>query len=506
MNTVVYARVSTEKQAEKELSIPAQLKAMTEYARQRGWEVVEEFIEPGASARTTERPVLKRMLARCQQQPKVDVVLVHKVDRLARDVHGHATINALLKQKGIRLASVVENVDDSITGSLVENIMASIAEFYSANLGEEVKKAQRVMVQGGSWPHQVPRGYRLDRDPQGKSIVVPDEALSPIIREAFDLYATGHFSLTDLADELLLRGVTSASGKRVPVSCIRTMLGNPFYTGRMRWNGAEYSAQHSGIISEGAFGRVQAVLRHRLRRQSERGRTRYLLRGLATCADCGYRVTAERHRRWQYYRCIRSIRRECDASASPIRDAEESLNSIYQRLLLPASLRERLLAEVASECSRREKRIKRDDDVLRHHRATLIAREIKLTETFVAGEVSAEAYRALGSKFRASISNLDAELTSQAHPTSELPGKVERLLAEASYLWDLHRVLDLPRQQQLLSLVFENLRLDRGQVVDYKLRPPFSDLFRAVGPKGPHNDSPPQFEQPPLGPAKIVQS
>src|SRR5207302_2271328 len=110
--------------------------------------------------RTMERPMLKRLLARCRQQPKVDVVLVHKVDRLARDVYGHATIKALLKQHGIRLASVVENVDDTITGQLVENIMASIAEFYSANLGEEVKKGMRVMIQRGEWPHQPPRGDR----------------------------------------------------------------------------------------------------------------------------------------------------------------------------------------------------------------------------------------------------------------------------------------------------------------------------------------------------------
>ena len=64
MNCVIYARVSTDKQAEKELSIPAQLQAMRDYARQHEWQVVEEFTEPGASAKTTERPALQRLLAR----------------------------------------------------------------------------------------------------------------------------------------------------------------------------------------------------------------------------------------------------------------------------------------------------------------------------------------------------------------------------------------------------------------------------------------------------------
>src|SRR5262249_8764949 len=147
MNCLIYARVSTEQQAERELSIPAQLKASREYAAKQNWTVVEEFVEPGVSARTASRPVLQAMLRRCKALPKVDVVLVHKIDRLARSVHDHALIRFQLKQQHIKLASVVENVDDSVSGQLVENIMASIAEFYSANLGEEVKKGMRMLVE-----------------------------------------------------------------------------------------------------------------------------------------------------------------------------------------------------------------------------------------------------------------------------------------------------------------------------------------------------------------------
>src|SRR5260370_9275563 len=137
MNCVVYARVSPNQQAD--LSIPVQIQAMREYAHQGHWLVDEEFIEPGASAKTTERPALQRLLARVRDaKRKTDVVLVHKIDRLARNVYDHATIKALLTQHSIQLASVVENVDDTVPGQLVENIMASIAQFYSANLSEEV--------------------------------------------------------------------------------------------------------------------------------------------------------------------------------------------------------------------------------------------------------------------------------------------------------------------------------------------------------------------------------
>src|SRR5262245_46316192 len=136
MNCVIYARVSTEQQAERDLSIPAQLQATREYALRQGWSIVGEFTEPGISARTAQRPVLQAMRRRCREKPAVNVVLVHKIDRLARSVYDHALIRYQLTQHGIKLASVVENVDDSISGQLVEHIMAAIAEFYSGNLGQ----------------------------------------------------------------------------------------------------------------------------------------------------------------------------------------------------------------------------------------------------------------------------------------------------------------------------------------------------------------------------------
>ena len=82
INCLIYARVSTDKQADKELSIPAQLQAMRQYSGDRGWTILNEFVEAGASARTVERSVLRQLLDRCRddQGTKVDVVLVHKIE------------------------------------------------------------------------------------------------------------------------------------------------------------------------------------------------------------------------------------------------------------------------------------------------------------------------------------------------------------------------------------------------------------------------------------------
>ncbi|MEA1872574.1 MAG: recombinase family protein [Chloroflexota bacterium] len=149
MNCLLYARVSTDKQAQKELSIPAQIAAMKEYVKRNGWHVIGHFIDEGESAKTADRPELKRLIQHCKDEKNVNVVLVHKIDRLAKNLIDYATIKAILKQKGIKLVSVSEPFDDNPIGHLLENIIASISEWYSANLGEEIKKGQSCQTQKG---------------------------------------------------------------------------------------------------------------------------------------------------------------------------------------------------------------------------------------------------------------------------------------------------------------------------------------------------------------------
>ena len=201
------------------------------------------------------------MLKRCRERPKVDVILVHKLDRLCRSVYDHALIRFQLRQSSITLASVVENVDDTISGQLVENIMASIAEFYSANLGEEAKKGTRQKIEQGGWPHLPARGYRVIRDESGKGHIEIDENDAPAIRYAFEQYATGFYSLHDLRYLLAAKGFTASTGKPVPLEGVRRLLMNPFYAGRLRWLGVEYPGKHAPIVSEALFLRVQATLR-----------------------------------------------------------------------------------------------------------------------------------------------------------------------------------------------------------------------------------------------------
>jgi site-specific DNA recombinase len=162
-SAVVYLRVSSKEQAEKGgeaegYSIPAQREACKRKAESLSAFVVEEFVDRGESAKTADRPELKRLLDYVNEHP-VKYAIVHKVDRLARNRADDVAINLALTHAGVELVSVSENIDQTPSGLLLHGIMSSIAEFYSRNLANEVLKGITQKAKNGGTPGKAPLGY-----------------------------------------------------------------------------------------------------------------------------------------------------------------------------------------------------------------------------------------------------------------------------------------------------------------------------------------------------------
>jgi len=214
MNCLLYAHVSTDGQAQKELSIPAKIEAMTQYACRNGWKITGQFVDRGESAKTADRPELQRLIRHCQEDKSVDVVLVHKMDRLARNVFDRATIKLMLKRNKIRLISVSKPLDDNSIGQFMEYIIAGAAEYYSANLASEIRKGNMAKLQKGEWPTKPPVGYKSVPGENNRVAHVPDERMAPLVRQAFELFSTGNYSLQALSEDLFHRGLTTRHEKQ----------------------------------------------------------------------------------------------------------------------------------------------------------------------------------------------------------------------------------------------------------------------------------------------------
>lgn len=148
---VAYLRVSTKRQAKKGYdpdgySIPAQKNDCIAKAILLGAQIVMFFIDKGESARTADRPEFKKMLAYLEENP-VDYVIVHKLDRFARDREDDVLLTKQIRQTGADLVSTKEGIDNTPAGRMMHGIIAAVNEYYSANLEQEVKKGMRQKVQ-----------------------------------------------------------------------------------------------------------------------------------------------------------------------------------------------------------------------------------------------------------------------------------------------------------------------------------------------------------------------
>jgi len=146
-SAISYLRVSSQGQAERGggddegFSIPAQREANKKKAIDIGSIVIKEFVDRGASARSADRPELQKMLEYIKEnKDRVDYVIVHKVDRLARNREDDVEINRILRDANVKLISTSENIDSTPTGMLLHGFLSVISEFYSNNLSTEVKK------------------------------------------------------------------------------------------------------------------------------------------------------------------------------------------------------------------------------------------------------------------------------------------------------------------------------------------------------------------------------
>lgn len=221
---VLYLRVSSIGQVNTDrdgegFSIAAQRDACLRKAESLGADVIDIYIDAGESARKSDRPQLQAMLERLKSDRDIDYVIVHKVDRLARNRGDDVAITMAIRAAGAQLVSVAENIDETPSGMLMHGIMSSIAEFYSQNLSNEIKKGTGKKAERGTFPGCAPIGYLNRQDLAGGNElrwIETDPERAPLIKWAFEGYATGDYTLNQLTEALREQGLTTRATPKRP--------------------------------------------------------------------------------------------------------------------------------------------------------------------------------------------------------------------------------------------------------------------------------------------------
>ena len=310
---VIYTRVSSKEQ-EEGFSIEAQQNLLREYAEKNGLEVVEEYTDAEtATAKQVGRPAFGKMVSFLQAQARVEngarVILVEKTDRLHRNIKDWGTIGDLIEESNVSLHLVKEGTvlsrDSRSSEKFIYEIRSVMAKHYSDNLSEEVRKGMGTKASMGIFPSLAPLGYMNIKGPDGRKVIGIDTAHAPLIRKLFEWYASGDYSVRDVAKKVRRHGLRYKSGERISTSSVYSILRNRLYAGDVVWNGEIYPGQHEPIISLELWEKVQNILQGKTIKKPRWGNKDFKFSRLIRCSKCGYSIAAEiKKEKYVYYHCV----------------------------------------------------------------------------------------------------------------------------------------------------------------------------------------------------------
>ena len=348
MNVVIYARYSSHSQTEQ--SIEGQLQTCYEFAKNNGHIVIGEYIDRAQSGTTDSRAEFQRMIADSDKHI-FEGVLVYQLDRFARNRYDSAINKAKLKKNGVRVISARENISDDASGILVEGVLESMAEYYSAELSQKIRRGMDINAEkclsNGSNPGL---GYYVDEE--RRFHVDPDGAA--VVREIFEMYASGK-TVAEITKYLNAKQVKTSQGKEFNKNSLHRLLRNKRYIGYYIYKDTETPGGMPRIIEDELFQRVQHILdRNKKAPARSRGREEYLLTTKLFCGYCremmtGYGGTGKSGTAYRYYACKSAKKKVCRKKVVNKQKIEDRVVLECRKLLTDSNI-EKIALAVAAAC------------------------------------------------------------------------------------------------------------------------------------------------------------
>src|SRR5215467_10434974 len=351
----IYARVSTTRQAENDISIPDQIGQARKYCDARGWYVVREYIDPGASARDDKRPEFQRMMdMACADPSPFDVVLVHSQSRFFRDTAGYVVSKRRLQKHGVSLVSMTQDFGEGAAAEFAETVIAASDALHSAETAKHVTRTMLENARQGFWNgSKPPFGYRTQaveqRGQRTKKRLEIEPTEAETVRLIFKLFLSGDgrsgpMGVKDIASWLNAHGHTFMGGGLFYTSAVHAILTRETYSGTHYFNRHDARAKKSrpkeewvaqevpAIIPARTFKRVQNALAERRPNVTPAriSNSDVLLTGIVRCECCGspLMVRTGKSGRYRYYACASHRLKGSVACSNPVAIRESQLDDM----------------------------------------------------------------------------------------------------------------------------------------------------------------------------------
>ncbi len=486
---VIYLRVSSTGQltghSAEGYSIEGQREACERHAARLGAEVIAEFVELGRTGTNLRRPALQNMLAELPKL-KPTYVVFYDLSRVAREEQDAFWLLGEIKRHGAKLESTLERIDDSPQGLLLYAIMAGVNAFRSRGDAEKVKMGlHRKFTEGGSIG-KAPIGYINARERiEGREIrtVAVDKDRAPLVQMAFEAYASGTYSLTELTALLEDAGLrTRQTAKCAPAPLSRTqihrMLRDEFYVGVVTWDSMKTKGRHAPIIDRETFEKVEQVLKSAMLSGNRTRKHKHYLRGSIYCGYCGRRMVFHRIRGkggvYDYLGCLSHQGRRkhaCDGGYVQTIKVERAIEDYYAGVRLTGREQETVRQAVREYAEGHMHTAQRESDRHARRLQELHREQQKLLHLFYKGSIAEEVLEAE----QARIETERGKAQHWAKVATHDAGEIMHALEEALALLDNPNLRYEPSPPDVRRIInqalFEALYIRDGSVIEAKPTP-----------------------------------
>jgi len=470
----IYCRKSSEEEERQILSIEAQLTELRDYARQNGLFVVKEFCE-SKTAKEPGREIFNQMLSEIEKG-NASGILAWNPDRLARNsVDGGKIIYLVDTGKIESLKFPTFWFEPTPQGKFILSVAFGQAKYYTDNLSENILRGLRQKIRRGELPAKAPLGYF--NEPRLRTIEPHAENFNKM-KKVLELFATGNFTLTELQRKMFSLGLVGQRNKRPPhLSTLQSILTNPFYYGVFKYCGELHQGGHKPMISKKLFDRIQQALKDnsKPRKRKDRG---FLFLGFATCGECGYSITAEKHVKksgleFVYYRCTKKAKSHKCTQNRYIREEKlaSEVKEICQKVSLPDEWRNKFLSKVEDW--------KKEES----HSSTLFAQNLKeelnkvktrisrLTDIYLDGTLDLSEFQEKKNALMEQKADLDQKLNDFERKGNHWLELIRNWINEANQAENLVLEENVSGMKHFLKTIGSNRRLAAGALSVELIKP-----------------------------------
>ena len=324
---VIYARYSSDNQTEQ--SIEGQLRVCEQYAKNNDIAILKTYIDRAMTGTNDNRPDFQQMIKDSASKEWQNII-VYKLDRFSRNKYETAKYKKILKDNGVKLISAMENIPDTPEGIILESLLEGMAEYYSAELSQKVKRGMNeTRLKGNFTGGTIIYGYNVENHK-----VVINEEQAEVVRFIYEQYALGVY-VKDIIQKLNEKHIYNR-GKPFARNTIYNILKNEKYSGIYRHNNEVFENMYPRIVSQEIYDKVRKKTsqNHYGKRSIE---VVYLLRNKLKCGYCGEPISAEcgtssKGNKRRYYKCLGKKRHTTNCNKQTLR--KEILENFVVNILL----------------------------------------------------------------------------------------------------------------------------------------------------------------------------